>query len=402
MLGVLGRRSFALLWSGGLLSLVGDWALITGLPLVVYQLTASTVALGAAVFLNALPRVVVGSVAGVFVDRWDRRRTMLVCDVLLGLGLLPLLLVRSAEDIWLVFVVVLFESTIAQFYRSAEGALIANVVPADDLVSANALNGFSMNAARLAGPAIGSVLVAVSGLRGVALFDAASFFVAALTILFVRIGAVRPPQPAGAVWREWLAGLQIIRRERVPRGLFAFIAVTGVGEGLIATLFVPFATRVMHGNEFTFGALLSAQAAGGLIGSVLVGHLGQRAPPAALLGVGAVLLGLVDLAIFYAPLLTPSMLVPLGLMAIVGIPAAAMVAAQTTLIQTGVADSHRGRLFGSFFATMALSSLIGTVIAGALGDVVGIIPLLTVDCLGYVCGGIFVLVYLRAVRVASA
>jgi MFS family permease len=140
----------------------------------VYQLTNSTLALGAAVFAYALPRVLVGSVAGVFVDRWDRRRTMLVCNLLLGAGLLPLLLVRSAEDMWLVFSVLLVESTIAQFYRSAEGALVPNVVEADELVGANALNGFSMNAARLVGPAVGSVLVAVSGLRGVALFDAGS------------------------------------------------------------------------------------------------------------------------------------------------------------------------------------------------------------------------------------
>jgi MFS family permease len=400
MLSVLRRRTFALLWSGGLLSLVGDWALLTGLPLVVYQLTNSTFALGAAVFAYALPRVLVGSVAGVFVDRWDRRHTMLVCNLLLGAGLLPLLLVRSAEDMWLVFSALFVESTIAQFYRSAEGALVPNVLEPDELVGANALNGFSMNAARLVGPAVGGVLVAVSGLRGVAFFDAGSFFVAALTVLFARISTDKCDQHrAHPVWRDWLAGLHIIWSERIPRGLFLFVAVVGVGEGLIATLFVPFATRVMHGNEFTYGALLSAQAAGGLVGSLLVGHFGQRTWPALLLGAGAILLGLIDLAIFYAPLLTDWMVVPLGLMACVGIPAAALITGQTTLIQTGVADSHRGRLFGSFFATMALSSLIGTVLAGALGDIVGIIPLLTLDCLGYVCGGLFVLAYLRPDRV---
>jgi MFS family permease len=149
-------------------------------------------------------------------------------------------------------------------------------------------------------------------------------------------------------------------------------------------------------------ALLSAQAAGGLVGSLLVGHFGQRTWPALLLGAGAILLGLIDLAIFCAPLVTDWMVVPLVLMACVGIPAAALVTGQTTLIQTGVADSHRGRLFGSFFGTMALRSLIGTVLAGALGDIVGIIPLLTLDCLGYVCGGLFVLAYLRPKRVSPA
>jgi hypothetical protein len=86
MLMVLGRRSFALVWAGGLVSLAGDRALITGLPLVVYQMTGSTLALGLTLMANALPRVAVGSIAGVFVDRWDRRKTMLVADLLLGLG----------------------------------------------------------------------------------------------------------------------------------------------------------------------------------------------------------------------------------------------------------------------------------------------------------------------------
>jgi MFS family permease len=92
MLTILRRPPFVLLWVGGLVSLTGDWLLITGLPLVVYQLTGSTLALGATVLASGLPRMVVSSFAGVFVDRWDRRRTMLACDVLLALGLVPLLL----------------------------------------------------------------------------------------------------------------------------------------------------------------------------------------------------------------------------------------------------------------------------------------------------------------------
>src|SRR5262245_4780212 len=123
MLALLRRRSFALVWAGGLVSLAGDWALITGVPLVVYQMTGSTLAVGMTLMANSLPRLACGSMAGVFVDRWDRRRTMMVADVLLGLALLPLLLVRSAEWLWLVAAVLLVEGALAQFYRPAESAL---------------------------------------------------------------------------------------------------------------------------------------------------------------------------------------------------------------------------------------------------------------------------------------
>src|ERR1700682_2245787 len=91
MLNVLRRRNFALVWLGGLASLSGDCALLAGLPLVVYQMTGSTLALGLTAIANSVPRLLLGSVAGVFVDRWDRRGTMPVADLLFGPVLLPLL-----------------------------------------------------------------------------------------------------------------------------------------------------------------------------------------------------------------------------------------------------------------------------------------------------------------------
>jgi len=403
MLRVLRHRAFAVLWLGGLLSLVGDWMLITGIPLVVYQLTGSTLALGAAVAANALPRVLVGSVAGVFVDRWDRRRTMVVCDLLLGLGLLPLLVVRDARDLWLIALVLLWESSVVRFYQPAEGALLPRVVPDDELIAANALNGFSMSVARLAGPPLGALLVALGGLSGVVLVDAMSFFIAAGCVVLARVQRHTPKSNGQhALWREWLDGLLAVQRNRTARVLFAFIAITGVGEGLISTLFVPFATRVMHGDELTFGALLSAQAIGGLAGGVLLGRFGQRVSSVRLLGGSAVVFGFLDLAIFYSPLLTSQNLVPLTLMVLVGVPSAAIIASAMTLLQTAVGDEQRGRVFGAFFATTASSGLIGTAIAGALGDVAGIVPLLTFQGLGYVVAGVLVLSALKEARFAGA
>jgi MFS family permease len=384
------NRDFALLWSGGLLSLLGDWMLLTALPLVVFQLTQSTVALAMTVIASAIPRVVVSSFAGVFVDRWDRRRTMLVCDVLLGLGLLPLLWVDTNDRLWLLACVVAFESTVAQFYRPAEAALLPAVVPEEQLVSANALNGLSMNVARLAGPGIGALLVAFGGLTAVALVDAASFAVAALTVSLVRTAA---PQNGAAepVWRQWRQGAAMIRRQRIPRLLFAFFAITCIGEGLLTTLYVPFVTNILAGTAYTYGALLSAQAVGGLIGSAVVSKFAPRISAGTLMGGSAVLFGVLDLCIFYSPMLNASILLPLTLMVVVGIPGAAGMAGAMTLAQTSVGDRLRGRLFGAIFAISALSTMLGTTLAGALGERVGIVPLLTVQGAGYVAAGVLVL-----------
>ncbi|MDP9372881.1 MAG: MFS transporter, partial [Chloroflexota bacterium] len=185
MLAVLRQRNFALVWVAGLISLTGDWLLFVAVPVAVYQLTGSTAATAAAVAARVLPRLALGSVAGVFVDRWDRRRTMLVANLLLGLCLLPLLLVRSAEWLWLLYLVSFAQSTLAQFLGPAENALLPCLVAEADLVPANALNGLNDNLARLVGPPLGGLIVAGWGLTGAALLDAASFFAASGLVALV-------------------------------------------------------------------------------------------------------------------------------------------------------------------------------------------------------------------------
>jgi Na+/melibiose symporter-like transporter len=388
-----------LLWLGGAVSLTGDWALVTGLPLVVYAMTGSTLALGATAIAAALPRLLLGSVAGVFVDRWDRRLIVLGCNVLLGLALVPLLSVRSVDDLWLITLVLLVESSVFQFYRPAEIALVPRLVSADELASANALNGVSMNLARLAGPALGALLVATTGLIGIVLVDIASFAFAAVTVLLLKVDGrplgERPDTQPLRVLQQWRAGLRVVSSHRTQRLLVLFIAMVGVGEGITATLLVPFSEQLLHGDEFTYGALLSAQAVGGLVGSALVAQFASRLSPTRLLQIGAVLLGLIDLLIFYTPLLTPIVAVPLALMVLVGLPAAAITPSYLTIVQTNVPDEQRGRVLGLGFATLALSGMIGMALAGALGDLVGVLPLLTIQSVGYVMGGGLVLSRLR-------
>ena len=410
MLSVLRRRNFALVWLGGLASLTGDWALFAGLPLVVYQMTGSTLALGLTAIANSVPRLLLGSVAGVFVDRWDRRRTMLVADLLLGLVLLPMLLVTSADRLWLLVVALMVESSIAQFYKPAEGALLPRLVPSEELVTANALNSLNTNLARLVGPSVGALLVSLGGIGGVVLFDATSFFVAGLVLLLVRVEARPEPlagsRDVGSVWREWLAGLALVRTQLTPRVIFIFLAITGLGEGIMGTLFVAFTRRVLHGDELAYAWLISAQAVGGVVGGVVLGRFGRRIPPALLLGSGAFLLGVIDLLIFYAPLyapgVTPALLLPVLLMVLVGGPSAAITAGYMTLAQTAVGDAFRGRLLGLFFTVMALSGIVGMGLAGVLGDAVGIIPMLTFDSVAYVAGGSLVLIVLGRQRLDSA
>lgn len=406
MLRVLRQRNFGLLWIAGLISLIGDWVLAVGLPVEIYTRTGSTLATAGMVLASLVPAITLGSVAGVFVDRWDRRRLMIVVNLLLAASLLPLLAVQ-ALGIWIAYVVLVAASCLEQLFEPAEVALLPNLLEGGEgeLVTANALSGMNRQLARIVGPAIGGAAVAFGGLVAVAVVDAVSFIVAAGLILLIRTDRGRATQAmtAGAqsveaaaisAWsrlrHEWQEGLAFVARQPVLRALLVFYVITRVGEGLVGTLFVPWATDALHTDATGYGWILSAQAIGGLGGALVVGRLGSRVDPLRLLVAAAVAFGVLDLVIFTYPAIYPVLAPAIIGMIIVGVPGAAMGAAIATLQQTYAPDSHRGRVVGGLMAVGAVGSLVGAVGAGILGEVVPVIPLLIVQGSGYIVAGLAV------------
>jgi predicted MFS family arabinose efflux permease len=413
MLRLLRRRNFALLWSGGLISMTGDWVLIVGLPFEVYRRTGSTLATGAMVLAFLVPTIALGSVAGVFVDRWDRRRLMVIVDLLLAACLLPLLAI-DAVGIWIAYAVLIVVSSLDQLFTPAEIALLPRLLEdgEDELVTANALSGMNRHLSRLVGPAIGGVLVAAGGLATVTLIDAASFVLSAALIAAIRAPHTRARRDesleheAASAWRrlvgEWREGLGVVIKHPVLRALLVFFIITRLGEGLTATLFVPWVTDALHSDAAGYGALLSTQAVGGLIGALVIGRMGSRANPMNLLIGGALTFGLIDLVLFTYPVLYPFIGPALIGMVIVGVPGAAMMAGIATLQQTLAADSHRGRVIGALGAAGACGSLVGAIGAGILGEAVPVIALLVVQGSGYVVGGLAVAWLARGRRFSPA
>jgi len=402
-----GRRDLRLLLCAGTISLTGDWVLIIGLIYRVYAVTGSTVASALTMASSTAPQVLLGAVAGVFADRWDRKRTMIVANLLLAAGLLPLLLVRGAGQVWIVFVVMFAEGSIKQFFSPAEQALLPRLVPDEELLAANALNGQVSNASRLAGSAIGGVLVAAGGLAAVTLTDAASFVASAVLLTLVRAsGRAAGPDAPGQRARtirlglrriraELRAGLGLSARNRVLRALMIFALVTSVGEGIMSTLFTPFAEHVLHGSSQEFGLIVAAQAVGGIAGGVVAASAGHRARASRLLSVGAIVFGLVDLAIFLYPLVYVAVWPAIAGMIIVGVPGALALAGLITLFQRNTEDAYRGRVFGAISTAEGVTVLAGTLAAGYLSRFAGIIPVLAIQGAGYIAAGIAMFVWLR-------
>ena len=402
MLATLRQRDFALLWSGDVISVVGDWVLIVGLPIYILILTHSVLATGGMMIAGRLPNILFGPLAGVFVDRWNRKRVMVVADALFALWLLPLLLVNSIDRVWIVYLVQFAESSIGQFFAPAENALLPNLVSKEQLVAANSLNSLSDNLARLVGPALGGVVIGLAGLSGVVLVDTASFVIAGLLFVFIRVspaagraGAAKTLGSAwAAFWREWLDGLRLVRRERVLFVFFLVITITRLGEGVFGVLIIVFVNRVLHGGAAQFGWLMSAQAIGALIGSVIVGWAGSRLLSPRWIGLCSIIFGLIDLAIFNSPAFFPAFLFSFGLFVLVGVPGIAFATGLTALQQAATPDAYRGRVSSTFLTTGALMGLIGTIIAGALGDHLGVVLVLNIQGGVYILAGVIVLALL--------
>ena len=388
---------------------MGDWILYVGLPIHVYLLTGSALATSAMFAASTLPRLIFGSFAGVLVDRWDRRRVLIVGNLLQGVALLPLLAVRSPDDVWYVYLVAAVESLLAQFVHPAEGALLPRLVGADQLVAANAMNALNNNLARLIGPTVGGLIAATFGLIGVALADAASFFgAAALVALIGRSGAVerRPVTEAASawrrLWREWRSGLALVMTTRPLVVVFALMAISSLGEGVFSVLYVLFVNRVLGGGAAEIGILMSAQAIGGLVGGLAVLQVAHLVSPARLLGIATVTFGLIDFLIFNLPAFGAHFAVIAALFIAAGIPVAVFFPSINAIIQSTVADAYRGRVLGALGTTEALVVLAGIGVAGALGDLVGVVPILNVQAIAHVVAGVVVLAILPAALHAIA
>ncbi len=248
------------------------------------------------------------------------------------------------------------------------------------------------------------------GLNGIALLDAASFMLAAVLILLITVNAQpvkkqvssatnEKANPWRDVWHEWLEGLRLVKQERNVAAMFALIAITSLGEGVFAVLIIAYVSKVLHGGALQLGWLQGAQAIGGLIGGLLIGLVVKKVSLPHLIGFGAIAFGFIDLLIFNYPTFFPGIAIGLALFVLVGIPGVGFSTGVTTLLQTSVEDKYRGRIFGAMGTTSAILMLLGTTLAGLLGDSLGVVTVLNTQGGMYVLAGICVLVLLRPVIV---
>ena len=395
MLSLLRRRDFGLLWAGGLISIAGDWILFAALPYFVYEHTGSTMATAGMTIATLLPGVFLSSVGGAFADRADRKRLLVAGNLLQAGAVSLLLLVPDGGWLGLVYVAAAAESALASFTVPAESALLPTLVEESELVRANSLNALNNRIGRLAGLPLGGLLLGSLGLRGVVVADCATFVAAALLIAPIRAPRPRHPETAleeaaaasAAFWQHWLDGLRLVRRERAIALMFVVFGVMTFSGTMLDPPYPAWTRDVLHQGPQVFAALLTTSAATGIVGALLIGRAGGRLEPRTLMGWGSLLAGVLSLAKYNLPT------VPLAfaLTAVGGMLAVGAAIGVETMVQRTVRDEYRGRVYGSLGASGSLLSLAGAATGGAVAQLVGIVPALTLASVLIALAGLIVL-----------
>ncbi len=400
MIKVLKQRNFRNLWLGGLISMFGNWMLLAAMPFYIYDLTGSALATGGMLMASIAPRVLFGSFAGVFVDRWNRRKTMMVIAIMQAVTVSGLMFVNSAQDVWLIYVLVFIAATLGSFFNPAENALLPKLVGEEDLMAANSLNSLNDNLARLGGPALGGALLAWTGFATVALVDAITYLAAALLIFSVyapqaETVPAKPPDGTGqllGVWRDWIAGLKLVIGDKLLGRLFIIVAFALFGDAILTAVLVVFIQDDLGLGAVEFGTMMTARGLGGLIGGVMVAYFTsklsmEQIASGSLAIVGMIILGMVAF---------PSMVVLLPLLVIAGIASIFGFITIQTVLQLGTEDRFRGRVFGAFGTTVSLLMFAGSGIGGALADRLGAEILMNLTGIIYLAAAVLAAILLTS------
>lgn len=396
MFQALRNRNVALLFSGHVISVAGDLVLFIALPFWVYQLTGSAMATGLMFAALTLPQLFFSPLAGVVVDRVDRKRLMIISDLIRAALMLGYLVVNTADQVWIIYLLAFAESTVSQFFRPSVMAVVPVLVRGEEeLKRANALLGASWALGQLAGPALGGILVTQFGPHGAAVFDAGTYLVSALLLGFMHI-PVREAiaaklgdmgQAVRQIGRELAEGVHVVWNRSILRVVFGALAILMLSQGIINVLTIVIVKEIWHVGAAEFGWFVSMEGLGGLLGTVLVGALSARLSAKRMVMGGGVIAGLILLLMVNQP----SIYAAMGMILFAMIAIVAFDVGLTTLIQLGSDDANRGRVSGLMQTTMAAAQLVAIGATSMFADRVGAVVMLDLAAVLFSIGGLVAL-----------
>jgi DHA3 family tetracycline resistance protein-like MFS transporter len=280
LLAPLRDSNFRKLWGAMCVSLLGDGAFLVALAWQVYALTDKPAAMSLVGIAMTVPTIVFLLIGGVASDRFDRRRLMVAADLgrALAAGLLGILALTGALELWHIVLLAVVYGTAAAFFAPAFDAIVPELLPSDRLAQANALDQLARPLVlRMAGPALGGVLIAVAGSGAVFLLDGASFLVSAGALLMLRMPPRAAPVAGGSATRDLLEGWRYVRRRAWLWATFASAAIAYLCFMGPVEVLVPLLVKHELGGSAADLGLVFAAGGLGSVGCAIV--MGRRGLP---------------------------------------------------------------------------------------------------------------------------
>jgi MFS family permease len=363
------RRNFRLFFFGQLISLIGSWMQTTAQQWLVYRLTGSELSLGVVTFAAFLPVLILSLGMGVIVDRFERRRLLVITQTwfLLQAAVLAVLTALGVIQYQHVIVLALLAGIGNALDMPARQSFYVDLVDRDEMMNAIALNSSVFNGARIIGPAIGGVVIALMGEAPAFGLNAISFLAVIGALLMMRLSPFVPPMRHGSGWSELRQGLAYLVADRRVLGLVSMVAAFSVFGFPYVVLLPAFAGEVLGTGAAGLGALLAAQGVGALASALGLAFLGERRSKGRMLFASRALLpvSVLLLAVSRTPQVSMLALV-LG-----GYTLINQLAITNTLIQMVVPDELRGRVLSTY--TWALGGFwpIGALLTGWMAERLG-------------------------------
>ena len=380
--GVLRNRNFFFLWLGQIISQIGDrldqMALI---GFIAQRSPGNTLQLATLLSFTILPVFVVGPIAGVYVDRWDRRKTMFVCDFLRGLLvlLIPLYIIDGKMSLLPLYCVVFLLFSIGRFFVPAKLAIVPELVPREQLLLANSLVNTTGMIAATVGFGIGGIVVALLGVKGGFYLDGVSFFLSSLLIFSIRlkpkhnIGLIKLGKEIAevikkSIFAEIKEGIKYLLEQKEMRAIIDILFLLWAALGAVYVVMIVFVQESLGSVTLDLGFLIMFLGAGLFCGSLLYGRFGKsdncfKSIFSSLLSSGLALSAFA-LILRHSPHFSTAALLAF----IFGLALAPILTATNTLIHALSSKEMLGKVFSSVEVVMHLAFLLFMFLGSSLAE----------------------------------
>lgn len=381
------NRNYTYLFYGQLVSSLGDYVFDTTLSLWIATVLLAGKSYAPAAVSGVLVAVsaatfLVGPIAGVFVDRWDKRRTMLAADlirasviaVLIAVALLPRDALPVPVMLAAIYLVVFVNSAVSQFFGPSRMALIGRIVPGDEArAKAAGWSQAAMYGAAIVGPPLAAPLLFTFGDQWALVLDMLSFLASYLLVRRITVPAPTAAEPAapspmgiGGVVADLRSGLRVVAGNRTVRTLIVAIVVLTLGTGALNALLVFFVPDNLHADSSWYGLLGMGEGIGGVVGSLVAGRFCRRFGDIRVLCTGLILVGAGVMVFARLGSLWPAVLT----LALLGLPMGAVNVALSPILLRATPADYLGRTIAVINPSQQLASIVATLTAGWLASTV--------------------------------